>query len=79
MQACAMPKIEITANETVEQIMRNWPDTIRVFLRYRMACFGCTMSGLDTVADASAEYGLPLDEFLDELRAAAGLAKPGGR
>ena len=66
-----MSKAGIIPDQTVGEIMRRWPGTIAVFLRHRMACVGCPMSGFDSLAYVSTEYAVPLAGLLDELEAAA--------
>ena len=58
----------------LEDLMREWPQTISVFMRHRMLCVGCLISPFHTVTDACAEYQLDEDLFLAELMRAAGLA-----
>jgi hybrid cluster-associated redox disulfide protein len=59
-------------NMPLEEVMRRWPATIRVFLNYRMHCIGCPISSLHTARDAAREHGVELDRFLADLRNAAG-------
>ena len=61
----------ITADSTVGETMRSFPATTAVFLRRRMHCPGCHMAGFMTVREAAASYGLPADDLLADLRAAA--------
>ena len=61
---------ELTSNLFVAAVMSRWPATIPVFLRHRMGCVGCAMSGFDTVQEVACTYHLDLEPFLDELRAA---------
>ncbi len=56
---------------TVDEVMRRWPATTRVFLRRRMACVGCPVGPFHTLAEAAVEYRIPLQAFLSELRRAA--------
>ncbi|WP_306152402.1 DUF1858 domain-containing protein [Roseovarius sp. MMSF_3281] len=58
----------------LEDLMREWPQTISVFMRHRMLCVGCLVSPFHTVTDACAEYQLDEELFLAELMRAAGLA-----
>lgn len=53
--------------KTIEDILTTWPKTAVVFNRYNMACIGCPVSHFYTVAEATAVYQLPLDEFVAEL------------
>ncbi len=60
---------------SIENLLKNWPETIPVFTRHRMACIGCCMSCYETIASAAEIYSLPLPGFLDELNKA--VATPG--
>ena len=55
----------------VDEVMRRWPATIRVFLDFRMNCIGCPIGGFHTVEDACREHGAAPQDFLSALRAAA--------
>jgi hybrid cluster-associated redox disulfide protein len=59
------------AQHSVDHVMRKWPQTIHVFIRYRMACIGCPVAPFHTVATAAAEHGIGLAKFLRELGRAA--------
>ena len=61
---------------TVDEVMRRWPATIRVFLDFRMNCVGCPIAQFHTVEDACREHGAVPGDFLSALRAyvATGLA-----
>ena len=62
---------ELTANLSVDEVLSRWPAAIPVFLRHRMGCVGCAMSGFDTLQDVAGTYHLGLESFLAELRKAA--------
>lgn len=62
---------EITADMAVDEVMRRWPGTVTVFIRRRMACVGCAIGPLHTVAEAGFVYGLPAAILVEELRVAA--------
>lgn len=64
--------LSISAEQVVAAVMEAYPQTVPVFLRYRMSCVGCSLSNFETVREASAIYKLDLDSFLAELRQAAG-------
>ncbi len=52
---------------TVEELLRQRPNAIMVFVHHRMACVGCWMSRFDTLADVAWNYDLDTDQFLHEL------------
>jgi len=47
--------------------MERWQRTIPTFFRYRMACVGCPMAHLETLADVAVISSLDLTRFLIEL------------
>ncbi len=59
------------ADLLVAEVMQRWPQTVSVFVRRRMACPGCPAAPFETVAEAAAIYGMPVDELLAELRCIA--------
>lgn len=59
----------VEATQLVDDVMRRWPATIRVFLKYRMHCVGCPITCFHTVSDACREHNVDQAEFLDELNA----------
>ncbi len=58
----------VMAEMTVEEIFNEWPETVSVFMRHRMACVGCDLAGFETLAEAVSIYNLDLAAFLDEIR-----------
>ncbi len=51
----------------VDEIMRRWPATIRVMIRYQMLCIGCPFGIFHTVADAAAAHEVSEVVFAAEL------------
>ena len=58
---------------SVEDLMRVWPETIRVFLCRRMACVGCAAAAFHTVEEVARIYDMRADVLLAELREIAGV------
>jgi hybrid cluster-associated redox disulfide protein len=65
------PAMGIDADSLVDDVMRQWPTTIRVFLDFRMRCVGCPITCFHTVADACREHAVDDGSFLRALRATA--------
>lgn len=57
----------IDPDMTVDEIMRRWPETVRVMIRNRMLCIGCPIGIFHTVADACHAHRVDLDAFSEEL------------
>jgi hybrid cluster-associated redox disulfide protein len=68
MKEVAMGHAQLTADLTVAEIMGLWPDTIPIFLRYRMACVGCPIASFETLVEVAAIYSLDLECLMNELR-----------
>ena len=64
--------IELTT--LVDDVMRRWPATIRVFLDHGMHCVGCPITSFHTVDDACREHGVDRTKFLDNLQVIAASA-----
>ena len=62
--------MSIESTDLVDDIMRRWPVTIRVFPDHRMRCVGCPIACFHTVDDACREHQADHAKFLADLRAA---------
>jgi hybrid cluster-associated redox disulfide protein len=58
----------------VDDVMRDEPSTIRVFLDFKMRCVGCPIACFHTVDDACREHGVDPDRFLVAVRSAPSAA-----
>ncbi len=66
-----MDEASISWAMTAEELQHRWPGTTAVLLRRRMACVGCPMARFDTIRDLAANYGVSMQELLEELTRAA--------
>ena len=57
----------IASHILVEDLMRRWPATIRVFLDFRLSCVGCPIAGFHSIEDACREHGIDQESFLAAL------------
>ena len=55
----------------VSEVMRQWPDTVGVFVELKMGCPGCPMAPFETVSEAAVEYGLNPQDLLARLSRAS--------
>lgn len=60
----------INATVTVDDVLGQHPDAMRVFIDHGMACIGCAVAPYHTIEEACAEYNLPVEEMLRDLAAA---------
>jgi hybrid cluster-associated redox disulfide protein len=69
-KGCAMDRSTISTDLTIADVLARWPQTVPVFLRYRLACVGCPIAPFEQLADIASNYGLPLDGLLTALQQA---------
>ena len=62
----------VEAADLVDDIIRETPATIRVFLDHRMRCVGCPIACFHSVDDACREHGVDRRRFLADLNAVVG-------
>lgn len=55
----------------IDRIMRLWPATITVLMRYRMLCIGCPIGPFHTVPEACRAHAIDEAEFVRDLGLAA--------
>lgn len=55
---------------TVFEIMDTWPETISVFLQFKMLCVGCSVAPFHTIEEACMEHEISEDAFRDALQSA---------
>ena len=65
------PRMPIRFDDLVDDVMSGAPQTIGVFLEFRMGCVGCPIACFHTVDDACREHGVDRDAFLAALSACA--------
>ena len=63
--------MSIAPTDLVDDVMKEWPATIRVLLAYKMLCVGCPIGVFHTVADACREHEVELEAFLADLERSA--------
>jgi len=57
----------ITPTMTMIEILARYPETIPVFLAYRMGCIGCSLASFDSLEEALDIYGLPVEDVITAL------------
>ncbi len=59
---------KVEADSIVDDVMRAWPATIRVFLDFHMDCVGCPIAPFHTIRDSCQAYGIETAAFLAALQ-----------
>lgn len=71
-----MQPVRISLQSIVADIWQTWPQTTRVFHKYRMNCAGCQMAKFETLEDVLRIYNLPAEPLLADLNRMIRLEAP---
>ena len=61
-------KIRISGRSLIEDLVRDFPSTVKVFTRHKLPCLLCGEPLWGTVADNAARYGADLEILLKDLQ-----------
>jgi hybrid cluster-associated redox disulfide protein len=59
--------MEITADSTIYDLLKEKPDSAEVLFKFGMGCMGCAIARGETIRVAAMVHGIPLDELLAAL------------
>lgn len=59
----------ITADMTIENVVRENPETIPVFFKHGLACVGCHVAAYENIEQGAKVHGMDLEELLKDLNA----------
>ncbi len=57
--------------DSVEFILSNWPETMRIFIDQKTDCVGCLLVRFCSVRDVASIYDLDTEKFVAELQLVA--------
>jgi hybrid cluster-associated redox disulfide protein len=57
-------------DSVVDEIMRTFPTTIRVFLDFHMNCVGCSIAPFHTIRDSCRAHDIETEAFMTALQKA---------
>lgn len=52
---------------SLDEIMRRWPQTMRLFIDWQMHCVGCPIADFHRLADSAEEHGYALEDVRDAV------------
>ena len=74
-----MPGYKLGVSDlTFDFVMREWPETVSVFLARRMMCVGCLINPFHTVSEACREYRVEEAVFRRELERSVAMSSGRG-
>jgi hybrid cluster-associated redox disulfide protein len=55
----------------IGDVVQKYPQTVEVFLRHGLMCFGCAIARFENVEQGAAAHGIDIDALIKDLNAAA--------
>ena len=60
----------ITKDMPIGDVVQNYPQTIEVFLKHGLMCFGCAIARFENVEQGAMAHGINVDTLMQDLNAA---------
>lgn len=65
-----MNKTLITKEMKIEDVIKKYPETVGVFVRFGFHCVGCVIANLESIEDGAKAHGIIAEELVKELNEA---------
>jgi hybrid cluster-associated redox disulfide protein len=65
-------KVAITGDEPIAQVLKEYPQTLRVFLSHGLMCVGCAVARFENIRDGATAHGIDVDALVKDLNAVVG-------
>jgi hybrid cluster-associated redox disulfide protein len=57
----------ITKDMTIQEVVENNPETIRVFLEHGLHCVGCSVARFENIEQGAMAHGIDVDNLMRDL------------
>ena len=57
----------ITKDMTIQEVVENNPETIRVFLEHGLHCVGCSVARFENIEQGAMAHGIDVDNLMKDL------------
>jgi hybrid cluster-associated redox disulfide protein len=61
---------QITKDMPIGEVVQNYPQTVEVFLKHGLMCFGCAIARFENVEQGAMAHGINPDTLIKDLNAA---------
>jgi hybrid cluster-associated redox disulfide protein len=61
---------KINKDMVFNEVLRKYPDSVKVLKKYGMSCFGCQGAEAESLEDGASAHGVDLDSLLKDLNQA---------
>ena len=63
---------EITKDMTFFELMRTYPESVKVLQKHNLGCIGCMGAQNESLEQGARAHGLKIESLLEDLKAALG-------
>jgi hybrid cluster-associated redox disulfide protein len=60
----------ITKEMTIGEVVEKFPQSVEVFLRHGLMCFGCAVARFENVEQGARAHGIDVEALITDLNAA---------
>ena len=60
----------ITREMPIGEVVQQYPQTIEVFLRHGLMCFGCAIAQFENVEQGAMAHGIDVEALMEDLNTA---------
>ena len=60
----------ITGDEPIGTVLKEYPQTLRVFLSHGLMCVGCAVARFENIRDGATAHGINVEALIKDLNAA---------
>jgi hybrid cluster-associated redox disulfide protein len=60
----------ITKEMAIGEVVQTYPQTIEVFLRHGLMCFGCAIARFENIEQGATAHGINVEALMKDLNAA---------
>ena len=63
-------KVAITDDMPIGQVLKEYPQALRVFLSHGLMCVGCAVARFENIRDGATAHGIDVEALIKDLNAA---------
>ena len=57
----------ITKENTIEEVVTNYPESVMVFMKHGLHCVGCHVSAFESIEEGAMAHGIDVDALVADL------------
>ena len=57
----------ITKENTIEEVVNKYPESVMVFMKHGLHCIGCHVSAFESVEEGAMAHGIDVDALVADL------------